>query len=306
MSADTDAIQVPLNPLSLPYTQRQMIVIEDDPVVRIERAQERSATSSTGVDWIKLAALTARALTGAGLIGIAVDAAIEAVKARNQFRQRGFNLLAIGTSEATGLVLPPGHPRAGVLYVGDPCVANVYHPAADFHRRVFESKFCEAIRLLMSLGATKLSVKHISGWSREFAAQLSVPISSTESGKASVGSKTSGQSASLFEAAFSNGVTAKIPDGLVWYTHEPMWRALAEGRLVYGLHDFTLNVRYEDDFGVNAGLKIAAGKAGLELGGKFADHVSTIWEISGTFKPAEEETVPRDREIRRGWDSSTS
>jgi len=43
------------------------------------------------------------------------------------------------------------------------------------------------------------------------------------------------------------------------------------------------NVRYEADFGVNAGLKMELSSAGLDVGGKFEDHTSTIWKITGTF-----------------------
>ena len=53
---------------------------------------------------------------------------------------------------------------------------------------------------------------------------------------------------------------------LVWYQHEPTWKAIAEGRMRFGLREFLLNVTYEDDFGVNAGLKALAFKSGLGLG----------------------------------------
>ena len=53
----------------------------------------------------------------------------------------------------------------------------------------------------------------------------------------------------------------------------------------FGLNDFSLSVAYEDDFGINAGLKLAVANAGLDLGGRFEDHQSTVWRLEGTFEP---------------------
>jgi hypothetical protein len=69
----------------------------------------------------------------------------------------------------------------------------------------------------------------------------------------------------------------------VWYLHEPTWQAIAKGRTQFGLSQFSLTVNYEDDFGVNAGLKVRVQKAGLDLGGNFEDHTATTWKIHGTF-----------------------
>lgn len=52
----------------------------------------------------------------------------------------------------------------------------------------------------------------------------------------------------------------------------------------YGMREFSLVVNYQDDFGVNAGLKLKAEKAGLDLGGSFGSHLVTTWKISGIRK----------------------
>ncbi len=52
----------------------------------------------------------------------------------------------------------------------------------------------------------------------------------------------------------------------------------------YGLRNFSVTVTYEDDFGVNADLKAAAERAGLDLGGTFEDHQATVWRIVGQFQ----------------------
>jgi len=145
----------------------------------------------------------------------------------------------------------------------------------------------------MSLGATEMSVEHVIGWERDFSANLTVPVLQTVSNvSASAGSEKKQSSSLLFTAKLANKAAPSIPVGLVWYPHEPTWQAVANGRITYGLTDFSLTVRYEDDFAVNAGLKLAAGKAGLDLGGKFEDHVATVWRISGTFASASNASTP--------------
>jgi hypothetical protein len=72
----------------------------------------------------------------------------------------------------------------------------------------------------------------------------------------------------------------------VWFNHEPTWQAIAEGRLMHGLKNFSIDLKYADDFGINAGLAAKIRKTGLDVGGKFEDHQSTHWRISGRFATA--------------------
>ena len=267
--------------LKRPYSERQLIAIAADEVIAAEReAKEKSTSKSEGVDWTKVAKLTL-AFFG-GPTRILTEVTIEAIKAWNRVRASGFPVLTITRTDAMAVKLPPGHPRDGVLYVGHPAIPSVYYTPALFHRLCFEHKFCEAINLLMDLGATEISVEHISGWSKEFSANLSVPLGATEVGT-KAGSSSKAGSQLLYKATLAGTENPSVPSNLVWYPHEPTWHQIAEGRLKFGLKDFSLSVRYEDDFGINAGLKTAVTKAGLDLGGKFEDHQSTVWRIDGKF-----------------------
>ncbi|KQQ97178.1 hypothetical protein ASF77_04255 [Massilia sp. Leaf139] len=134
----------------------------------------------------------------------------------------------------------------------------------------------------MHLGATEIKVKHVQGWSREFAAKMAGPLSATEV-DIQVSSQKANASSLLYEAHLEGNTQPRIPDSLVWYQHEPTWQSIAKGRIEFGLTEFSLTVNYEDDFGVNAGLKLNAGKAGLDLGGTFEDHQATTWQIHGKF-----------------------
>ena len=284
---------------ALPYAERQLIVVVDDALVAAEREAEKEAEPGDGgassVEIANVAALAiapesrwrARRVRVAGIAGLTghmVASAVATALAAARARDSGVDVLTVASTEAASLTFPPGHPRDRVLYVGHPAVPTTYYAAAGFHHLTFEHKFAEAVELVMDLGATQLEVEHVKGWSDELAANLAVPLpmAGAEAGLHAKQSRSHGSSA-LFKASLKGNANPKLPDGLVWFPHEPTWQQLAEGRLKHGLTQFQLSVRYEDDYGIDAGLKLKAGNAGLELGGSFQEHESTVWRIEGNF-----------------------
>lgn len=276
---------------TLPYAKRQLIVVQADEVVAATRATQVAEPSWNSLDWKKILTITmAVKPMGMSWVGPAAILAKEAYDAWVKARESGLEVLQISTSEAAQLNLPPGHPRQGNLYVAHPAMPSVYYTTALFHRVVFEHKFSEAIELLMSLGASQIEVEHVQGWSREFSATISVPIPQVKV-DANASSNASKSASLLFKANFSNEKEACLPEGMVWYSHEPTWQSVAKGRLNFGMQEFSLTVNYQDDFGVNAGLKVKAEKAGLDIGGAFGNHMDTTWKISGSFiRPAAEKS----------------
>ncbi len=263
------------------YADRQRIVIVPDEVTTAER--EAEATSS-GPDW-RQAGESILEVTVGPLTVAAMKLAVDVARSAASAREAGVEILTVSRSEAAGLTLPPGHPRDTVVYVGHPLEPAVYYTAAQFHRKTFEHKLAEAVRLLMALGATELQVEHVVGWSSEMSARLNVPIPS-HSAEVGVdaGRRSASSSSLLFRAELDGTADPAVPGGLAWYPHEPTWQQVADGRLNYGLRNFALGVRYDDDFGVNVGFKLAVAKYGLDLGGEFEDHRSTEWRITGKFK----------------------
>ena len=209
--------------LQRPYIDRQMIVVVDDAVARSVRKVELEA-QETGHN-VNRSAFVAGVF--AGVLGLMADEPI-------RVRADGTPLFLIGKSESSQLDFPPGHPRDKVVYVGHPAKPPVYYTVADFHRVSFEHKFSEAIDLLMHLGATTIRVEHVRGWSREFAANLSVPLGSVDAGM-ETGTHSDSRARLLFEATLSGETEPELPDGLVWYPHEPTWKSVANGRLRFGL-----------------------------------------------------------------------
>lgn len=268
----------------IPYSQRQLIVVQEDEIVAAHRAAQKKQQPTISLDWQTLAVLAGKSVLDGSINIVSVGAALakNAYEAWANARASGLNILQISNAEATQLALPPGHPRLGTLYVAHPTMPSVYYTTASFHRVVFEHKFAEAVELLMSLGASHISVEHVRGWSREFSAKMAATIPKV-SAEATASTKTSYATSMLFKADFTNDKIPVLPSSLVWYAHEPTWQSIANGRLNYGMNEFSLGVNYQDDFGVNAGLKVKAEKVGLDMGGAFESHTDTTWTIAGRF-----------------------
>jgi hypothetical protein len=270
-----------------PYADRQKIVVVPDEVAAAERSahkQLESADKALKIDAVIKSALEIVGSPRAFLVDTIVKAVLE-------LRQKGLEIWTVGRDEVSSLTWAPGHPLDNVVYVGNPAVADLYYPAAEFHRRVFEHKFCEAIELVMALGASSLHVQHVQGYDRADAAQLDVPLASTESIGAKLKKVARRDSDALFTATFPGSTTPFVPDNLVWLASERSWQTLVEAREKHRAGEFGLNLHYQSDFGIDAKLKAAIDGVGLSLGGKFHEHKDTLWRVSATF-PVEQTMVP--------------
>ena len=264
----------------MPYDKRKLIIVADDLVVEKERAARASKDAESNK--VDLATVFEKALP---YISPAIYIGIEVVKAVKAARDQGVDVLSVSRSESSMLQFPLGHPQNRVLYVGHPAVREIYYPTAQFHQLTFEHKLSEAIELLMALGAIEISVEHQVGWGREFSANLNVPTGKAEEQVGTTaGGNTEKQRRLLFQISLEGTSEPSVPDELVWYPHEPTWQQVAKSRIEYGMKSFSFLFQYKNDFGINADLGAKAGKAGLNLGGNFENHESTIWKVQGSFK----------------------
>lgn len=268
-----------------PYYERQLITVVPDEVkaAEIEATQrmiEHSASKSKSIDYTEILRniLTPQAL----IAGFVIQVGIEVIKAVRDLRQKGVGVTTIGSSDSSNLKFPPGHPRKKTLYVGHPAAPDVYFPFSDFHRLMFESKYAEAISLLMALGAKNLSIEHLTGLGTEFVSGLEVPVEQVKVSAKAKATKNKGKSL-IFNASLDGCHKPEVPKNLVWYHYEPTWQMVADGRTKYGLKEFNLNVSYKDDFGIGVKLKADVEKAGFEVGSCFQSHEETIWKITGEF-----------------------
>ncbi|MGI8632281.1 MAG: hypothetical protein ACR2NA_07005 [Solirubrobacterales bacterium] len=269
--------------IALPYHARQRITLVDDDVIDAAATEiDADAEPLLSRTFERLRDVRPRNLIPGRQSSPTTLAPAEAVRALTDLRRQGVDVMPVARTAASELSLPVGHPRDGVVYLGDPADARRYYPAADFHRRAFEHKFAEAIRLLMALGATRLTVNSEYGWSRDLAAELDVPVRiAARAGRLWLPRRS--ESALLFEARL-HPRPPEMPEGLVWYQHEPTWQQMAEGRLRYGtLRDFELVVRYDEDYGVDVDVADKIAKSPLSMGGRFRQHQATRWRIEGEF-----------------------
>jgi hypothetical protein len=279
----------------LPYTDRQLIVVVDSLPEEGESSETPVVQSSgwTGILSGMVARITRLSWKEKALAFVPGYSVYWLAKVYNDTRKaqgagtadsaasmkQAQGLRIIDRATAGGLRFPLGHPRNKVVYVGHPAIPAVYYPLAEFHRRTFEHKFAEAVQLLMSLSAREIEVEHQAGWGKEFSGKLNIPLAAA----VEAGGKREARRDLLFKARFQSPRKPALPDQLIWYHHEPTWHQVAEGRLKYGLQEFSLALRYEDDYGVNAGLQTSLIGHGLELGGKFEGHESTVWRMVGCF-----------------------
>ena len=279
------------------YRNRQFIMVGDDAVVshtrqRLQASDDKSGPNLKPIeDWAKFAAaVVALAYPPARVpaLGIAVgyEVAKRALEAWGSVNQSIANdIPLVSMSEVRDIQFPPGHPRVDELYIGHPAAGNRYYPAWDFHRAVFEHKFSEAIRLLMALGGTRIEVHHVEGWSKEVIGTMALPIPAG-SGDVQVTLKHGDSRQLLLESDLDpTWKRPFLPRGLVWYPNEPMWQAIAQGRLKHRMRTCQMVVNYEDNYGVNAslGAQIDKLKGKLKLGGKWKDHQPTIWRVRAHF-----------------------
>lgn len=262
---------------ALPYGQRQRIVVVPDDVIDAESVPAAEAAEGTSL-WRPWSLLHR-------------DPRHPVIKALKEAEEDGLDLLAVRQSTAGDLAMPVGHPLPATIYIGSPAVPARYFPVADFHRRVFEERFSEAALLLMALGAERFSVRSERGWSRDMSGEIEMPLQAVVKANGEAMAKHTKDSSLLFEAELNPGVP-EVPTTLVWYQHEPSWQSVADGRMKYGLRNFSLTVTSREDYGIDTSFatKIGTRKA-LSFGGNFTQHIDTTWVLEGTFGEA----------TRRGW-----
>jgi hypothetical protein len=257
---------------ALPDGQRQRIVVVPDDVMDAE--QGLGPETDGGANLWRPWSLLHR------------DPQHPVMKALKEAEEEGLDLRPVRQSTIGELAMPVGHPLPATIYIGSPAVPARYYPVADFHRRVFEERFSEAVLLLMALGAEQFSVHSKQGWSREMSAKLDIPFHAV----VKAGGETTGKHNKKAELLFTARLDPRqpeIPNTLVWYQHEASWRSIAEGRMKYGLRDFSLAVTSREDYGIDSEIatKLHKRKA-LSLGGNFTQQIDTTWVFEGTFGEA--------------------
>jgi hypothetical protein len=308
MSVMENPSSEPRDIVSLAYDQRRLITVADPAAVAIEptsidtlteavETAQRALQGPAGgyvVDsrLARRAALAAIPLAAAVGPGWAVTAGLAIyLRARRRATQEMRQvtgevidippLLPISYSEAKQLTFPQGHPRRRFVYAGHPLLPNRYMLIADFHERMFEHKFTELVRLLTSLGATRIEVEAVAGWRRDMAAHLDVAIPLVAEAEAKLAQSRERQL--LYSGKLPRNRSKSLPAELTWYWREDTWQELVRQRLEHKLDKFQLQLSYRNDFGLSAEISTALNVAGFDIGGEFRRQVDTTWIVKAKF-----------------------
>jgi len=270
--------------LALPYDDRQRIIVVPDAVWQAELEAR-----TQGADWkLVLRECTKTLIPVYGWFRFG-----KFVREYSKFVSRSKNqklpVTPIPESDAGQLqFFPAGHPRRKTLYVANPVAPGIYYAAAMFHHLTFEHKVLEAVKILAKLGATQIEVTSVSGWGQEVGANASIPlpthVPTTFGGKLNRTQHTN-STINLVTDLSPRVWDGELPTGLYWYRQQPDWQAMVD-LCRQGAESFTMNVQYQDDFGVSGGIEATAAGVGLSLGGKFQSQESTVWRLAGRWASA--------------------
>lgn len=168
------------NVLDKPYSDRRLILFVDDEVIgAYEKAEDAVAESRQ----FTLSAEAYLEYFKVRLKHLYVDDQIRLlglVRVCFLAKRAGVDIKLVEKSKTSLLLLPPGHPRDGVVYAGHPALSKYYLPITEFHRVVFEHKFSEAVSMLMHLGAKNIRIKHVKGWGLHHLINLSAETSGAQ------------------------------------------------------------------------------------------------------------------------------
>ena len=70
---------------------------------------------------------------------------------------------------------------------------------------------------------------------------------------------------------------------MVWWKSERSWQTLAKARIRHRTGDFSLTLRYENDYGIDEELRQRIEGAGLDIGGRFHPQLNTVWTLAAEF-----------------------
>lgn len=209
--------------------------------------------------------------------------ATSAKSALNQFASGGALVVATDVAERE-LRFLPGHPRVDHVYAMHPLESERYFPLAQFHELLFAQKVSEFVTLLAALGATQVTVRAARGY-REAAgwnAAVNAPWDAVAAGENGTRTRSMVQRVEI-EERFIPTKPAHVPEGLVWFAHEPTWQAIARRRMEFATDTIKTELQYDEDFGVGADMALALERVGLRIGGSFRSFERTRWEFEATF-----------------------
>lgn len=271
-----------------PASRRRIVVVDDELATRAQSELEKDPSPEELAPAQDETDASLADKVRSRLRRRADDAVAGVVTSVIKMREAALDVAIVSDTDADSIIFPPGHPTRGILYVAHPVMVDWYYPAAQFHRFVVEHKFAEAMDLLMELGARTMEIELIRGYKKQDVLDILAAIPLVRiAGKAEREQDSASHIHCLAEMEGSN--EPRLPDDLVWYPHEPLWRKLGENRLEKRIKKFHLAVRHLDSMTVDKDLESAAKAANLRIGGQHIQHEEVVIRINGEFATSSDE-----------------
>ncbi len=200
-----------------------------------------------------------------------------------------------------GYRFQPGHPRINKAYILHPLGShkieeyrNLFIPYETYDEVLYDEREAELVKLLVDLGATKISIEEINATSEKTSASLNCEVG-TEAGSGSFGidgGKTVNQSTDCGRQFILKGKKLVFPfdrKKYNWLDFEPSWASIVmarcEGECLKAEMFLKEKTSYSIELKSSAGLKmaIASGKVDAKLSGFLSDDKG--YKVSAEFLP---------------------
>jgi hypothetical protein len=203
--------------------------------------------------------------------------------------------------EQDGLVFPPGHPQTGKVYQRHPLAAvksatkaHIFIPAERYDELLLEEREAELLRLLVHLGATKITIakKRRMTRSSKFEGTVSGSAAVVGGDIAAAGTSqwaTDNADTRVFELAgkeWRHGETLDRSQ-FAWASFEPSWDALIVAREIGGCLQADLEVReittFSSDRNLTASVAAKLYKGSAALGATSDNEEENFYLVKAQF-----------------------
>jgi hypothetical protein len=197
-------------------------------------------------------------------------------------RQMGLpDVALISPSVAEKLNFPIGGAIDNALYRRHPYADTTYIRAAEFNPFLFKNKVSELARVMIAAGATSFDISADTTLAEEIALDAGTTLEKQFGGSFRSSHKSAMKIGWSYAGAGKRSST--LPDGLVWYQHEPEWDVIWNATIHNGAKRQKLEISHDLTHEMDATLAARFHGAGFQLGGKFREVGASKLSIDVTF-----------------------
>lgn len=166
-------------------------------------------------------------------------------------------------------IFPPQHPQKGIIYSCTDFEPNFYIPLSSFHQYSFNLKQSSFIEMCASLNAKEILL--IDETVDNIKTNLDAKIEIMESyNKLSAELKLEGKKSEKTSFIFPKPNEKKsIQYENKWIDCEPSWQTLQKLRVENNISEYTCELNYTDEMGINIEVATKLRNNGLNIGGSF-------------------------------------